>query len=137
MRREAVLPARRRGGVRLQNFLLVVEDIERSWRFYRDLFGLEMVRDFDGNMVLTEGLVLQDRKIWETFLGKEVRVRGHDAELYFEEADLDRFLARVEKSGWEVEFVHLVVTHTWGQKVARLYDPDGHVIEVGEPFPAG
>ena len=123
--------------MRLKNFLLVVEDIERSWRFYRDLFGLEMVRDFDGNMVLTEGLVLQDRKIWETFLGKEVRVRGHDAELYFEEADLDRFLARVEKSGWEVEFVHPVVTHTWGQKVARLYDPDGHVIEVGEPFPAG
>lgn len=123
--------------MRLQNYLLVVEDIERSRRFYRDLFGLEMVRDFDGNMVLTEGLVLQDRKIWETFLGKEVRGRGHDAELYFEEADLDRFLARVEQSGWEVEFVHPVVTHTWGQKVARLYDPDGHVIEVGEPFPAG
>ena len=43
--------------MKLKNVLIVVKDIERSKKFYRDLFGLEMVLDNDGNMILTEGLV--------------------------------------------------------------------------------
>ena len=48
--------------MKLKNVLIVVKDIERSQKFYRDLFGLEMVLDNDGNMILTEGLVLQEEK---------------------------------------------------------------------------
>ena len=54
--------------MKLKNVLIVVKDIERSKRFYRDLFGLEMVLDSDGNMILTEGLVLQEEKYWKAFL---------------------------------------------------------------------
>ena len=32
--------------MRLRNILIVVKDIERSIRFYHDLFGLDIVRDF-------------------------------------------------------------------------------------------
>ena len=46
--------------MKLKNVLIVVKDIERSKKFYQDLFGLEMVLDNDGNMILTEGLVLQE-----------------------------------------------------------------------------
>lgn len=45
----------------VKNILIVVDDIERSKKFYRDLFGLETVLDNDGNVILTEGLVLQDK----------------------------------------------------------------------------
>lgn len=48
--------------MKLKNVLIVVKDIERSQKFYRDLFGIEMVLDNDGNMILTEGLVLQEEK---------------------------------------------------------------------------
>ena len=58
--------------MRLRNFLIVVKDIEKSKQFYHDLFGLNMVLDNDGNMILTEGLVLQDEKIWKDFLGKDI-----------------------------------------------------------------
>lgn len=58
--------------MKLKNILLVVKDIEKSRQFYHDLFGLELVLDNNGNMILTEGLVLQDEKIWREFLGKEV-----------------------------------------------------------------
>ena len=51
--------------MKLKNILIVVDDIERSKQFYHDLFGLDMVLDNDGNMILTEGLVLQDKKIWD------------------------------------------------------------------------
>ena len=45
--------------MKLKNVLIVVKDIERSKQFYHNLFGLNMVLDNDGNMILTEGLVLQ------------------------------------------------------------------------------
>ena len=46
--------------MKLKNILIVVKDIEQSKRFYHDLFGLDVVLDNDGNVILTEGLVLQD-----------------------------------------------------------------------------
>ena len=58
--------------MRLRNVLIVVKDMERSIKFYHDLFGLDTVVDQDGNVILTEGLVLQDEKLWKKFLGREV-----------------------------------------------------------------
>lgn len=49
--------------MKLKNVLIVVKDIEKSRQFYKDLFGLDLVLDNGGNMILTEGLVLQDEKI--------------------------------------------------------------------------
>ena len=54
--------------MRLRNVLIVVKDIERSKQFYHDLFELEPILDNDGNLILTEGLVLQDERIWKDFL---------------------------------------------------------------------
>ena len=54
--------------MRLKNVLIVVKNIERSKKFYHDLFGLEVVLDNEGNMILTEGLVLQEENIWREFL---------------------------------------------------------------------
>ena len=53
--------------MKLKNILIVVKDIEKSRQFYRDLFGLDLIVDNNGNMILTEGLVLQDEKIWKGF----------------------------------------------------------------------
>ena len=58
--------------MKLKNVLIVVENIEKSKKFYKDLFGLEVILDNDGNVILTEGLVLQDKKIWERFLRKDI-----------------------------------------------------------------
>ena len=44
----------------LKNVLIVVEDIEKSIEFYRDLFGLQVILQNEGNVILSEGLVLQD-----------------------------------------------------------------------------
>ena len=33
-----------------------------------------------------------------------------------------------------VEYVHPLREHPWGQRVFRVYDPDGHIVEVGEPM---
>ena len=48
--------------MKLKNILLVVEDVERSVSFYKELFGLQVRNDFGGNVILTEGLVLQENQ---------------------------------------------------------------------------
>ena len=120
--------------MKLKNVLIVVKDIERSRLFYHDLFGLETILDNDGNMVLTDGLVLQEEKYWKEFLGKEILPESNSCELYFEECDMEGFVKRLEEYFPEVKYVNRLMTHSWGQKVIRFYDPDGNLIEVGTPM---
>ncbi len=120
--------------MKLKNVLIVVKDIERSKQFYHDLFGLNMVLDNDGNMILTEGLVLQEEKIWKSFLGKEIIPQNNSCELYFEEHDIETFVQKLERLYPSVQYVNKLMTHSWGQKVVRFYDPDGNLIEVGTPM---
>ena len=120
--------------MRLKNILIVVNDIERSIRFYKELFGLQVILDQDGNVIMTEGLVLQDAKIWKNFIQRDLVVKNHMTELYFEESDIEGFVKKLEESDFEIEFVNKLMTHSWGQKVVRFYDPDGNLIEVGTPM---
>lgn len=120
--------------MKLKNVLIVVKDIEKSRKFYHDLFGLDQVLDNNGNMILTEGLVLQDEKIWKEFLGRDVIPENNSCELYFEEKNIEAFASRLEKLYPSIQYVNRLMTHSWGQKVIRFYDPDGNLIEVGTPM---
>ena len=119
--------------MRLKNILIVVKDIEKSKQFYQDLFGLNMLLDNDGNVILTEGLVLQEEKIWKNFLGKEIVPENNSCVLYFEEKDIEAFVEKLEKLYPSVRYVNRLMEHSWGQKVVRFYDLDGNLIEVGTP----
>ena len=120
--------------MRLKNVLIVVKDIEKSRKFYHDLFDIDLVLDNDGNMILTEGLVLQDEKIWRSFLGKDIVPKSNSCELYFEEQDIEAFIEKLEKLYPDIEYVNHLMTHSWGQRVIRFYDLDGNLIEVGTPM---
>ena len=52
----------------LKNVLIVVDDIEKSIEFYKDLFGLQVILKNEGNVILSEGLVLQDAGLWGKML---------------------------------------------------------------------
>ena len=119
--------------MKLKNTLIVVKDIEKAKQFYYDLFGLEMLRDNDGNMILTDGLVLQEERYWKEFLKREIIPQSNSCELYFEEADIEGFVEKLETLYPDIQYVNRLMTHSWGQKVIRFYDPDGNLIEVGTP----
>lgn len=116
--------------------LLAVRDVEVSKRFYAALFGQEVVQDFGINVTFSGGFAIQQSFGW--LIGKdesEICWRPQNMELYFEEEDLDAFLEKLQEFP-EAELVHPPKTHGWGQRVVRLYDPDGHILEVGEPMTA-
>ncbi len=120
--------------MKLKNVLIVVKDMERSIAFYRELFGLEVILDNEGNVIMTEGLVLQDIKYWKQFLGRECVPQNNMSELYFEERDIEAFEKKLENYHEPIEYVNRLMTHSWGQQVIRFYDPDGNLIEVGTPI---
>ena len=122
--------------MKLKNTLLVVRDMAASVTFYRTVLGLQVTADFGANVTMTGDLSLQTLESWKTFIDADgasdgVRFFGNDAELYFETADFDAFAASLSEHG-SVRLVHPVKEHRWGQRVVRFYDPDGHIIEVGE-----
>ena len=120
--------------MKLKNILIVVKDIEKSKQFYHDLFGLDMLLDNGGNMILTEGLVLQEEKIWTDFLEENVIHKNNSSELYFEEGNIEAFVEKLERLYPSIQYVTPLTTYSWGQKVIRFYDLDGNLIEVRTPM---
>ena len=49
----------------LKNVLIVVDNIDESIDFYEELFGLRVITRLEGNVIMSEGLVLQDAGIWK------------------------------------------------------------------------
>lgn len=113
--------------------LLVVKDCKKALDFYSQMFGLELIQDNDGNMELSNGIFLQENKYWEKFTERKIISQNNCAELYFEESDIESFIKKLEEKHPETEYVNRLMTHSWGQKIVRFYDPDGNLIEVGTP----
>ena len=120
--------------MKFSGFLIVVKDIKKAEKYYHNLFGLETLADNDGNMILSDGLVLQEEKYWRSFIGKDILPQNNACELYFEESDIEGFIRNLETLYPETEYVNQLMTHSWGQRVVRFYDPDGNLIEVGTPM---
>ena len=61
----------------------------------------------------------------------EIKYKANNFELYFEEDDLDNFILKINENK-NIEYLHPVKEYSWGQCVIRIYDPDKHIIEIGE-----
>lgn len=120
--------------MRLKNILIVVSDIEKSKQFYKELFGLFVTLDGDANVIMTEGLVLQERRVWEESIGKEVISEHNGSLLYFEEADMENFMKKLSYYGNQIKYITPLTELDWGQKLIRFYDLDGNLIEVRTPM---
>lgn len=76
-------------------------------------------------------MALQTLESWQEFIGTgDVLFGSNSSEVYFEEDNFDKFADKLKKC--EVEYVHPIMEHSWGQRVVRIYDPDKHSIEIGE-----
>lgn len=121
--------------MKLKNPMLAVTDIDKSVEFYKSVLGLRVIMDFGANKTLTGGLALQTAETYSEFIGtNEIVFGGNNSEIYFEEDEFDEFVSRLKKC--DIRYVHPVKEHSWGQRVVRFYDPDLHIIEVGENLKA-
>ncbi len=117
--------------------VLFVKDAGVSTKFYTDVLGFTVVMDNGGaNITFKEGFTVW--QIWEgniisqTIGIENITNNGNISrfELCFETDDLDSIYKTLKDNN--VRFLHEINTELWGQRTIRFYDPDSHLIEVGE-----
>ncbi len=114
--------------------LVVVKDISVSRNFYETVLNQKVILDFGANITFEGDFALQSKETWIDFIDKtdeDIKEKSNNAELYFEEDSFDDFMEGLE-SYPDLKYVHGVKEYPWGQRVIRFYDPDMHIIEVGE-----
>lgn len=120
--------------MRYHSAVLFVKDINLAKTFYIQILGLNLAEDFGNNIVFEQGL-----SIWQVqqshAIAKELPVSepGNRFELCFEHEDMDDLYLQLKSA--KVKFFQHLNEETWGQRTVRFFDPDGHLIEVGEPMP--
>jgi len=113
--------------------LIVVKDMALSRKFYEEVLKQKVVMDFGANITFEGAFSLQTKDTWVDFIRKteeDILNKPNNFELYFEEEQFEEFIDRLK--GYKISYVHDVVEYPWGQRVIRFYDPDMHIIEVGE-----
>lgn len=125
--------------MRLDGFGLLVNDMGRMIRFYRDVLGFEIKENEDTENVylVKDGtlFLLYGRKDFEKLTSHEYEyvkgLNGHfELALYvdtFEE--VDEAFDRIVRNGGTG--VMKPATEPWGQRTCYIRDPEGNLIEIG------
>lgn len=115
--------------------VIFVSNINRSKAFYTDLLEQIIVHDFGKNIILKSGISL-----WEIAENHEInrnlnsKTESNRFELCFETEDIETIDKKLKNKG--VEYFHHIKEESWGQRTLRFFDPDNHLIEIGESLPA-
>ncbi|SDO07874.1 VOC family protein [Acetanaerobacterium elongatum] len=124
--------------IKFAHTIVLVKDIEVSKRFYRDLLGQEIEKDCGAFVLFKSLFALHEAKpLCRTIYGTNEFDAAAGTEqgsrnllIYFETKDPDACCQRLAEAG--VEIIHGVKKQEWGQRVFRFYDPDRHMVEIGE-----
>lgn len=128
---------------RFDGVALIVTDMDRALNFYRDKLGVEVYSnanypyyvEFMGFSLWL--LPSAHDAVFGTLQGGEVAQawgqlrRFPTSDMAFAVENVDETFARVIEGG-EVEVVHEPKTEEWGQRTARFFDPDGHLVEIAQ-----
>jgi catechol 2,3-dioxygenase-like lactoylglutathione lyase family enzyme len=118
---------------------LFVEDLERSKRFYQDVFGLPVVFEdansavFKFQNTLINLLVVPAARV---LIGPGVVASpeaGSRFQLTVPVDDVDAACAELEARG--VKLLNGPMDRAWGVRTAAFTDPAGHVWEFAQPLP--
>ena len=119
--------------MKFHSTVIFVREVGKSKDFYTRYLDFSVEHDFGKNVILNNGLT-----IWEILdnhiISKQLDTRKESSrfELYFESEDIDTKCNLLEKAG--VKFLHKIHEEPWGQRTFRFFDPDNHLIEIGEPL---
>lgn len=120
--------------MKLEGTLFVVKDMATARQFYQDVLFRKVVVDLGGYVVFEGGLCLLTQNKWAELIGNSAPscvYRNNVCELSFEDDDIDAFMTHLQRFPG-IEILTPLKEYVWGQRSIRFYDPDQHVIEVGE-----
>ncbi len=117
--------------------IVFVRDVQRSTAFYHDVLGQRVTQDHGTVVMFEHGFEIHDavnllEKTYKRPGGFANGPQGkQNLDIYFETDDLEGAYAAVSAAG--IEIIHPIEVQHWGQRVFRIHDPDGHIVEIGDP----
>ncbi len=118
--------------------IVLVNDIKKTQEFYKDFFSLEVLHDW-GNMVVFNNRLafhqldkIEPKEIMKDVLSQSL-IKQNDFIIYIELENKNIYELFHELKEKNIDIIHDVVTLPW-QKIFRIYDIDGHIIEIGSPI---
>lgn len=121
--------------IKYQSAGIFVKDIEVAKKFYTEILGQVIDLDFGKNVILKGGMTLweispnhivPEQLGWDAIANKA----SNRFELYFETEGIDGVFQELKENG--IELLHPLHEEPWGQRTVRFFDPDRHLVEVGE-----
>lgn len=113
--------------------IILVENLERSRDFYEKSLKQKVIHDFGVNISFEGNLAIHLRTHFEEMhliKGSHVIYGSNSINLNFETEELDEIYIELKKL--KVEFLHEIQEAPWGQRGITFYDPDKHVVTIGE-----
>ena len=119
--------------INFSSTVIIVKDISQSKTFYTSVLDQTIAHDFGKNITFDSGFAiweLRDSHIIAKKLKEKTEGDSNRFELYFETDDLEAVQAKLEQE--HVSFLHGIHIEPWTQRTLRFFDPDKHLIEIGE-----
>ncbi len=116
--------------------VLFVNNVKKSKDFYINILGQKILMDGERYVEFEGEFCIWDKEYALNTIysdkAKSASVGGNNSEIYFESSNLDDFYKNLNNIG--VTFIHPIHEYPWGQRAFRVFDPDNHIIEFGEPM---
>ena len=107
----------------------------KKFEQFKESLSIAEKAGFDNiNVIMSEGLVLQDVDVWYDSTKIHTTPHNNMTELYFEDNDIEGIIEKLESGKYVVSYVTDLMELECGQKLVRFYDPSGNLIEVRTPI---
>ena len=118
--------------MKFKHALLLVSDINRSRMFYTGLLKQKIIHDFGNHITFEGGLAIHKAEHYQKMTGKTFArlPKDYHCAVYFETHDIIKDYDAMVKA--DVTILHPIEIQPWNQQVFRCFDPDNHLIEIGE-----
>ncbi len=114
--------------------ILLVENIERSREFYEKTLKQKVKYDFGVNVSFEGDFAIHLKDHFEEIAklkdSHSILFGSNSFDLCFETEKIDEIYNELKNI--RAEFLHEIEEQPWGQRVIRFYDPDKHIVEIGE-----
>ncbi len=113
--------------------IALVKNIKESKHFYQNVMGLKITREYDSVIMFENNFVIHRADVFYEYINKPYhgeKMGCDNVDFYFTTSDIDDFQRKLEEEN--VTFIHKIKQCDWGEKVIRIYDPDGYIVEIGD-----
>jgi catechol 2,3-dioxygenase-like lactoylglutathione lyase family enzyme len=123
--------------VKFAHNVVFVKDINKSKQFYVEILGINILQDYTVFVLFENNFAIHQAKeliqtIYKADRPGNDEPQGHEnMDIYFESDEIETVYQRLVDRN--VEIIHPIEKQSWGQRVFRYYDPDHHIVEIGEP----